>query len=144
MPLAFSIMISAKNLHKGEFSTPVPFFRGIEVYLSRVLWTIVHSFHCELFLSLITLARTTIQVSESKKEKWKFFKVSLFGFLINVQLNLRFSLKEFFESLGRFIVYFGFGWWFWKDSKFSSIQKEICYNPKKRFEDPIYGIVYDG
>ena len=137
-------MISAKNLHKGEFSTPVPFFRGIEVYLSGVLWTIVHSFHCELFLSLITLARTTIQVSESKKEKWKFFKVSLFGFLINVQLNLRFSLKEFFESLGRFIVYFVFGWWSWKDSKFSSIQKEIGYNPKKRFEDPIYGIVYDG
>ena len=37
-------------------------------------------------------------------EKWKFFKVSLFGFLINVQLNLRFSFEEFFESLGRFIV----------------------------------------
>ena len=32
-------MISAKNLHKGEFSTPVPFFRGIEVYLCTQLWS---------------------------------------------------------------------------------------------------------
>ena len=72
--LAFSVMISAKNL-QGGVPTPVPFFRGMEVYLCTHnyggLRTIVHSFHCELFLSLITLWATADHLaSKSKKENY--------------------------------------------------------------------------